>query len=182
VVEIPHPAAENIRTIADLERQFAHEKPRSVRISERISDVVGSLGFVGAHVAWFTAWASWNALAPEPMRFDPYPYGLLTFIVSLEGVLVATFVLITQNRMNRDAERRAHLHLQVDLLAEQELTMLLRILRRVAERLDLRPGDEGEDRAEQMMRETNAYEIMEGVTSTIAASQEPASSKASHES
>ena len=45
------------------------------------------------HVTVFAAWAVWNATAPEHLRFDPYPYGLLTFIVSLEGVLIATFVL-----------------------------------------------------------------------------------------
>jgi uncharacterized membrane protein len=167
----PDPAAENIRTIADLERRFSQEKTWDVRLSERISDVVGSLSFVAAHVVWFTAWASWNALAPEPLRFDPYPYGLLTFTVSLEGVLVATFVLITQNRMNHDAERRAHLHLQVDLLAEQELTMLLRLLRQVAERLDVPAHADGDDRAEQLMRETNAYELMEGVKQNLASGQ-----------
>ena len=160
------PAGENIRTIADLERQSAREKPWDVRVSERISDFVGSLTFVGLHVAWFSAWATWNAWAPEALRFDPYPYGLLTFVVSLEGVLVATFVLITQNRMSRDAERRAHLNLQVDLLAEQELTMLLRIVRSIAERLDVEvPQDD--QRAEALMRETNAYELMEGVKRTL---------------
>lgn len=161
------PAAENIRTIADLERQSAREKPWDVRVSERISDFVGSLTFVGLHVLWFGGWASWNALAPQALRFDPYPYGLLTFMVSLEGVLVATFVLITQNRMARDAERRAHLNLQVDLLSEQELTVLLRLVRQIAERLELPPEAAGDPRAEHLMRETNAYELMEGVKQTL---------------
>lgn len=161
------PAAENIRTIAELERQSSREKSWDVRVSERISEFVGSLKFVGLHVLWFTAWASWNALGPEAWRFDPYPYGLLTFIVSLEGVLVATFVLITQNRMARDAERRAHLNLQVDLLAEQELTVLLRLLRQVAERLDLPPESVADRRAEHLMRETNAYELMQGVKQSL---------------
>jgi len=161
------PAAENIRTIADLERQSAQEKSWDVRFSERISDFVGSLTFVGLHVLWFSGWASWNALGPEGLRFDPYPYGLLTFMVSLEGVLVATFVLITQNRMSRDAERRAHLNLQVDLLAEQELTALLRLVRQIAERLDIPPGPDDDSRAELLMRETNAYELMEGVKRTL---------------
>ena len=174
------PAAENIRTIAELERQSAREKPWTVRVSERISDFVGSLTFVGLHVLWFTGWASWNALAPVSLRFDPYPYGLLTFVVSLEGVLVATFVLITQNRMARDAERRAHLNLQVDLLSEQELTVLLRLLRQVAEHLQVAPEHAVDGRAEHLMRETNAYELMEGVKRTLAqeGAQPPADDRA----
>jgi hypothetical protein len=67
-----------------------------------------------------------EALAPPPFRFDPYPYGLLTFIVSLEGVLIATFVVIKQNRMAVQSDQRDHLNLQVDLLAEQEMTAVLR--------------------------------------------------------
>jgi uncharacterized membrane protein len=161
------PAAQNIQTIADLERQASAEKRWNERVSERISDFVGSLMFVAMHVLWFTGWASWNALAPETMQFDPYPYGLLTFIVSLEGVLVATFVLITQNRMNRQAEQRAHLNLQVDLLAEQEMTMVLRLLRQVGERLGVKPLSEEQGRAEQLMSDTNAYDLMEGVKRAI---------------
>jgi uncharacterized membrane protein len=161
------PAAQNIQTIADLERRAGAEKRWDERVSERISDFVGSLVFVAMHVVWFTGWASWNALAPERLRFDPYPYGLLTFIVSLEGVLVATFVLITQNRMNRQAEQRAHLNLQVDLLAEQEMTMVLRLLRQMSERLDVRPASDEQSKAEQLMSDTNAYELMEGVKRAI---------------
>ena len=161
------PAARNIQAIAELERRAVSEKRWSERVSERISDFVGSLTFVGMHVLWFTAWAGWNALAPQELRFDPYPYGLLTFIVSLEGVLVATFVLITQNRMNRQAERRAHLNLQVDLLAEQEMTMVLRLLGRVGDRLGIEPESDDVHKAEQLMRETNAYDLMEEVTRSI---------------
>jgi Protein of unknown function (DUF1003) len=73
--------------------------------------------------------AAWNALASPALRFDPYPYGLLTFIVSLEGVLIATFVLTKQNRMAAQSDQRDHLNLQVDLLAEQELTVILRCRR-----------------------------------------------------
>jgi uncharacterized membrane protein len=165
--KVEAPAARNIQAIADLERRASADSHWSERFSERISDFVGSLTFVAMHVLWFTGWAVWNAVAPENLRFDPYPYGLLTFIVSLEGVLVATFVLITQNRMNRQAERRAHLNLQVDLLAEQEMTMVLRLLRQVSERLSIEPESEDVHKAEQLMRETNAYDLMDEVTRTI---------------
>ena len=72
--------------------------------------------------------------------FDPYPFGLLGMLFSLEGVLLASFVLMKQNRMSALAEQRSHLDLQISLLAEQEVTKLIQMLERVSARL----GIEGE--------------------------------------
>jgi uncharacterized membrane protein len=119
------------------------------------------LWFVLCHVLLFTGWAAWNALAPPGLRFDPYPYGLLTFIVSLEGVLIATFVLIKQNRMAAQSDQRDHLNLQVDLLAEQEMTVILRLLRRISERLGVPADESGEGRTARLAEETNVYELMQ---------------------
>jgi uncharacterized membrane protein len=154
------PAASNIRAIIDLERKALAASSWSARVSDAISRFAGSLWFVLCHLTAFTAWALWNAMAPAGLRFDPYPYGLLTFIVSLEGVLIATFVLITQNRMAVQSDRRDHLNLQVDLLAEQEMTLMLRMLRRISERLEIQPESEDQARAEKLAEETNVYELM----------------------
>ena len=67
------PAAENIRAIVDLERKALAASSWSDRISDAISAFAGSLWFVLCHVVLFTGWAAWNALAPPPFRFDPYP-------------------------------------------------------------------------------------------------------------
>jgi uncharacterized membrane protein len=154
------PAARNIQTIIDLERKAAAASTWSARVSDAVSRFAGSLWFVLCHLAAFTTWALWNALAPSELRFDPYPYGLLTFIVSMEGVLIATFVLISQNRMALQSDRRDHLNLQVDLLAEQEMTLMLRMLRRISERLEIQPESDDQDRAEKLAEETNVYELM----------------------
>jgi uncharacterized membrane protein len=156
-----NPTADNIRAILDIERQAVAASSWSARVSDAISRFAGSLWFVLCHLTVFAAWALWNAVAPERLRFDPYPYGLLTFIVSLEGVLIATFVLITQNRMAAQSDRRDHLNLQVDLLAEQEMTLMLRMLRRISERLEIRPESEEQARAEKLGEETNVYELMQ---------------------
>jgi uncharacterized membrane protein len=95
-------------------------------------------------------WTAWNGLAPNGWRFDPYPYGLLTFIVSMEGVLIATFVLIAQNRMSRRDQERDHLHLQIALLTEQELTVALGLLRQVVDHVGATPPDEVALRAERL--------------------------------
>jgi len=155
------PAAKNIRAIVDLERKALAASHWSERVSDAISAFAGSLWFVLCHVVLFSGWAAWNALASPNLRFDPYPYGLLTFIVSLEGVLIATFVLIKQNRMAAQSDQRDHLNLQIDLLAEQEMTLVLRMLRRISERLNVEPEGPDEARAARLTEETNVYELME---------------------
>lgn len=157
------PAADNIRAIVELERQAVRADSWADKVSHAIGRFVGSLAFVLVHLAWFVAWSVWNAAAPPPLRFDPYPYGLLTFIVSMEGVLVGTFVLIAQNRMARQSDQREHLDLQVDLLSEQEMTVAIRMLRRISERLGIPPESDEAERAEKLTEETNVYELMEKI-------------------
>ena len=68
---------------------------REDRIADQITAFAGSLQFVYIHVAWFTAWIIINV---SPWAFDPYPFGLLTLIVSLEAIFLSTFVMLSQNR------------------------------------------------------------------------------------
>lgn len=119
----------NVRAIAQLERAAIEERTPADRLSDAIAHVAGSTGFVIAHLAGFAAWIAINAgwiggLAP----FDPFPFSLLTLVVSLEAIFLSIFVLMSQNRAARLADRRAHLDLQVDLLAERELTVMLHML------------------------------------------------------
>lgn len=157
---LPDLTQENVRAIIELERRAVGQKSWSERASDRISKFVGSLRFVLFHAVAFVTWAAWNAGAPPALRFDPYPYGLLTFIVSMEGVLIATFVLIAQNRLTQNSERRAHLHLQVALLAEQELTLVLRMLRTIAAGVGVPPEAEGVEKAEKLAEETDVEQLM----------------------
>jgi uncharacterized membrane protein len=155
-----NPAADNIRAIVELERQAVREATRSERVGQRISEAVGTTSFVVWQMLVMAGWMAWNSLAPIA-RFDPYPYGLLTFIVSLEGVLIATFVLIAQNQMSRHTDRRDHLSLQISMLAEQEMTLMLKQLRRISERLHIEPETGDAARAEKLAEETNVYELVQ---------------------
>jgi uncharacterized membrane protein len=156
----PDPTTENIKAIVEVERQAIRRASFGERVGQAISDVVGTMMFVSVHTAIMMAWIAWNGLAPPSLRFDPYPFGLLTFIVSLEGVLIATFVLIAQNRMSRQSDERDHLSLQISMLGEQELTLILKILRRISERLGMPPESEEEARAERLSEETNVFEVV----------------------
>jgi uncharacterized membrane protein len=81
-------------------------------------------------------------------------------------------VLITQNRMAVQSDRRDHLNLQVDLLAEQEMTLMLRMLRRISERLDIKPETSDQERAEKLGEETNVYELMQALEQELPESGE----------
>ncbi len=96
--------------------------------------------FVWTHVLWFTAWIAWNAW-PRLSHFDPFPYALLTFVVSLEAIFLSTFILVSENRQARVADRRNLLDLQVNLLAEQENTKMLRLLVELARRAGIAVDD-----------------------------------------
>lgn len=158
----PAPAAQDdIRTIIELERLARRHETRSERLGRLISNVVGTLGFVGLQLAAMAAWTSWNLWGPQGRRFDPYPFGLLTFLVTLEGVLIATFVLIAQNQMSRQSDERDRLNLHVDLLAEQEMTLVLRMLREISGTLGIAPDERDEGRAARLTEETNLLTIAE---------------------
>ena len=78
------------------------------KASDAISAFAGSLAFVYLHIGWFTFWILANlGVLGQRLAFDPFPYGLLTMIVSLEAIFLSTFILITQNRQGERSEARA---------------------------------------------------------------------------
>jgi uncharacterized membrane protein len=135
----PPPAAtRNIEAVARLELEETRRRTLSDRVADLIASLAGKVTFVVFHLAWFAGWASVNAgLVPGVPAFDPYPFQLLCMIVSMEGVLLSTFVLIKQNRMSARADARSHLDLQVGLLAERETTKIIEMLTRISRALEI---------------------------------------------
>jgi uncharacterized membrane protein len=132
-------ATRNIEDVVRLEIEATNRRTTADRIADLIAGFAGTLLFVVLHLVWFVVWAVVNAgLIPFIPAFDPYPFNLLTMVVSMEGVLLATFVLIKQNRMGARSEERNHLSLQINLLAEQEITKVLGMLDRISDQLGIR--------------------------------------------
>lgn len=130
-------ARKNIETIVRIEEEAGRQRSLGERISDTFTHFMGSMTFVVLHLILFGVWFSVNlGITPLPV-FDPFPFGILTLIVSAEGVLLAIFVLITQNRMSRQANQRAHLNLQISLLSEQETTKLLQKVQAIQDRLGI---------------------------------------------
>src|SRR5262249_28952472 len=132
-----------IQAVAQIERA-AYESRSSVdRFSVTITKWAGSATAILVHLIWFFIWLAINlnwVRGIEP--FDPFPFSLLTMVVSLEAIFLSLFVLITQNRMSKEADRRAELDLEVNILAEEETTLILQMLKQISEKLGLNPPSE----------------------------------------
>jgi uncharacterized membrane protein len=163
---IPDPAARNIEAIVALEREALHDRSRLDRFTDRVTAAAGSPVFIVGHAVWFSGWIVANVVREHP--FDPYPFGLLMLSVALEAIFLSAAVLMTQNRMQRQADKRAHLDLQVNLLAEQELTSMLKMLTGICQRLAVTV--DGRDAAlDQLAKDTDIHPIAAALDRELAA-------------
>ncbi len=128
---------QNIHTIINNRHVTASQRTTEERIADAITDFSGRMYFVYFHVIWFGIWIIINLGFFGIQPFDPYPFGLLTMIVSLEAIFLSTFVLISQNRISAEADRRADLDLQIGLLTEHELTRVLIMLDAIQDKMGI---------------------------------------------
>lgn len=133
----------NINALIARRRAEEAEKTTQDRIADAITAFTGSMLFVYIHVALFGAWIIINlGWTPLP-RFDP-SFVVLAMFASVEAIFLSTFVLISQNRMALINDRRADLDLQISLLSEHEVTQLLSLAIRIAERLEVQQAQSPE--------------------------------------
>jgi uncharacterized membrane protein len=124
------PLEENVQAIKRWERAILLARSKAEQVSDWIACTAGSGPVLALHVTWFGAWVTVNVGIIRGIRpFDPFPF--LTMTVSLEAIF-ALFVLASQNRLTRQTDKRSHLGLQIDLLAERETTAVLRLLQDIA--------------------------------------------------
>ncbi|MER5471014.1 DUF1003 domain-containing protein [Streptomyces sp. NPDC002935] len=89
------------------------------RIADAITTFAGTMLFVYIHAAWFTVWIACNeGLFGQSAIWDPYPFGLLTMIVSLEAIFLSTFVMVSQNRQAIREKVRADLDFETNVRSE----------------------------------------------------------------
>lgn len=131
----------NIRKITRIEEEQKSHRTFGERLSEAIALFCGSMVFVYVHVAWFAVWIIYNSFL-RVKAFDPFPYTFLTMVVSLEAIFLSTFILISQNHDTKLSERRNHLDLQINLLAEQENTRMLELLHAIAKKVGVQADEE----------------------------------------
>src|SRR5437868_3381245 len=153
------PTQFNLEAIARLEEEALQRRTVLERMSETIARVIGSMPFLLLHTAAIAVWLVVNlGLIPAVKPFDPFPFGILPATVSIESLFLTIFVLISQNRMMRQAEKRSHLHLQVGMLAEQELTTVLQMLHNICQHMGVDVGP-GKDQIQKFTNATDVHEL-----------------------
>jgi len=142
--EIASVVQRNIRALIEVRHQFERKKTFQERVADTITRFTGSMVFVTIHAVAFAVWLIFNSRHfPSLPKWDPYPFVMLAMVASVEAIFLSTFVLISQNRMAALSEKRAELDLQINLLAEHEVTRLIDLTERIALRLDI-PVDRAE--------------------------------------
>ena len=128
----------NIRALQERREREGAEASAEERIADAITRFTGSMVFVYLHLAFFGFWIVANlGWIPGVPAWDP-SFVVLAMEASVEAIFLSTFVLISQNRMQAAADKRADLDLQISLLAEHEVTKLAAMVSAIAERLDVR--------------------------------------------
>lgn len=137
--------------------EFENISSFHLKIADKITEWSGSMGFVYIHTLWFALWilANEGYFGPKYV-FDPFPYGLLTMIVSLEAIFLATFIMISQNIANKKSELRAEHEYQVNLETEKNVAELLAMIK------EMRKESELKNEAIEDIKET-VEELVEGV-------------------
>jgi uncharacterized membrane protein len=134
VAEVVH---RNIKELCDHRQRHERKLSVSERIANKVAQFTGTTAFLYINAAFFFLWITLNMHAFGLKPFDPFPFGMLTTVVSLEAIFLSLFVLLSQNRMQKLADQQSELDLQINLLAEHELTRILVAVHMIAEKMEL---------------------------------------------
>jgi|RhiMetdeSRZDD1v2_1073273.scaffolds.fasta_scaffold2375168_1 uncharacterized membrane protein len=156
------------RAVRALKARHAAGRSPLENAADRLTRVASSGYFLAAHALWFVTWILWNTGSIAGLRpIDPFPFGLLTMIVSLEAIFLSIFVLMAQRRESSIAELREEITLHVLLRAEEEVTKTLQLVVGLYPRLGHKLAEDPE--LADMMKPLDADSIERQITSQIEA-------------
>lgn len=151
---------ENLRAIERWEQEQRENRSVAERFSDWITRGAATGTVMSAHVIWFAGWIVINrGWLPGIEPFDRFPFPLLTTIVSLEAIFLTLFVLASQNQLSQQADERERLDLQIDLLAEREMTTVLVLLQDLARHLDVQTSVSAEQ-VRDLGTRTDIYQMV----------------------
>ena len=166
---------ENVRAIKRWEHATLLARSKAEQVSDSIASTAGSGPVLVLHVLWFGVWVIVNTNVIRRLRpFDAFPFPFLTMTVSLEAIFLALSSSRARNRLARQSDKRTHLNLQIDLLAEREMTAVLQMLKDITRHLDVQTTVTPEQ-LEDLMKKTD----LRGLTNRMEELAEPATSSAS---
>jgi uncharacterized membrane protein len=132
------------RAFGALKAQHNAERTFIETVADDLNEIASGSPYLVAHVIWFAIWIPWNLGWFGLRVFDPFPFGLLTMVVSLEAIFLSIFILIAQKRESAIAELREELALQVNLRIEEEMTKTLQLVAGLYTRLGHRVAEDPE--------------------------------------
>ena len=129
---------ERRRALSAFRTQAARSRSLPVKIADKLTYGIGSIPFLVFHICLFTVWIAFNLkiLSSTP-PFDPFPFGLLALMMTLEQSLLTIFIIMSQNRASETADLRNEIDLQINMLAEEEITKVIHMLRLIGEKRDI---------------------------------------------
>jgi len=158
----------NIQTLIERRKEEEAAISKHQGFATTIGGFIGSFGFVYTHLALFGLWVLVNTVGvPGIPLFDPELFYMATF-AAVEAIFLTTLVLINQTRMSVQADKRAELDLQINLLTEYELTRMIHLLSAVAERLNVR--SEVDKEIEELKQDVEVAAVLDKIESADDAS------------
>lgn len=157
---LAHVVGRNIQALLEVRRQDEQQKSLQDRVADCITRFTGSMTFVYLHLTLFALWIVTNLGWLPIKRFDP-SFVILAMFASVEAIFLSTFVLISQNRMQQLSDKRADLDLHISLLAEHEITELVRLVSEMAERMGIEEAANPE--LPELAQDVHPEEVMEEI-------------------
>ncbi len=171
----PRPGNERVERRRQFYRSFEAQalQQRSffTRISDDLNNAFGSISFLIFNLILFGYWITVNSgLIKGIQPFDPFPFGLLTLGLSIEAIILSIFILVSQNRTSYVDTLREELHLQVNLIAEEEITKALKVLAEMRREMGIKEKDPELD---EMIKRTNTSYIEQSLINQIQRANAP---------
>jgi uncharacterized membrane protein len=153
----------NIRALMEVRQREGARRTASDRMADAITRFAGTMWCAYAHLLVYGGWLVLNSGAVRGVQpWDPFPFVMLAMMASVEALFLSTFILISQNRMQRLADRRAELDLQISLLSEHELTRAILLIDAVARKLGVeRPSEQELDEIKSDVHPERVVEAIE---------------------
>lgn len=115
------------RTVSSFEAKANRHRSTTDKIADVITKRAGSMSFLFLNLLWFGIWITINSGVTGITPFDPFPFGFLTMVVSLEAIFLAIIVLISQNRASKISDLREETDLQINKISEEEITKIIEL-------------------------------------------------------
>jgi uncharacterized membrane protein len=151
----------NVRALIEHAAEMERAKPTADRVAMAIWRFAGTMNFVYFHVVFYGIWAAVDlGWIPGVRNFDP-TFTIIGSTAAVEAIFLATFVLMAQLRMAHNADIRNQLDVQVSLVAEQEITHILRLVAAMSERMGIEEAKDPE--IQELLRELKPREVLDRI-------------------